>query len=189
MTICGLKKEYNDKLYVPKVIKTVKKDGKKIYHLTLPVGLCLTDFENKREQIQQALGKDVKFEYNNKRIFMTVHDKKLLHTYPFEQKELTKDLEIVIGHTLDIIKTVDLSTSASPHMGIYGETNSGKSVILRNIITHLILNKTPEQLELHLIDLKRVELSIFKKSNMVKSFSNTIEQADEVLSEIMNISV
>ena len=63
LTICGLYKEYNDKIYESKVIKTVKKDGKKIYHLTLPVGLCLSDYEKKKEQIEQTLGKKVKFEY------------------------------------------------------------------------------------------------------------------------------
>lgn len=188
LTICGLSKTYNDKIYVPKVIKTVKKNGKKIYHLTLPVGLCLTDFKSKQEEIEQALGKGVKFEYNNKRIFMTVHDKQLLHTYPFEQKELKGDLPIVIGHTQDGVKTIDLATSPSPHVGVFGETNGGKSVILRGLLTQLILNKTPEQLQIHLIDLKRVEFALFKKSNMVKSFSNTIEQADEILNKICELT-
>lgn len=49
-----------------------------------------------------------------------------------------------------------------PHLLIAGATQSGKSVFLHSIICGLMYRFTPVQLKLHLIDLKRVEFSLYK---------------------------
>lgn len=77
-----------------------------------------------------------------------------------------------------------LDSSPSPHLLIAGETNSGKSVILRGIITQLILDKSSDEIELHLIDPKRVEFSIFKNSSFVKTFSRDDKEIFDTLSYI-----
>jgi S-DNA-T family DNA segregation ATPase FtsK/SpoIIIE len=48
-----------------------------------------------------------------------------------------------------------------PHLLIGGTTNSGKSVCVNSILTGFLLNMTPDQLRLLLVDPKRVELSIY----------------------------
>jgi S-DNA-T family DNA segregation ATPase FtsK/SpoIIIE len=49
-----------------------------------------------------------------------------------------------------------------PHLLIGGATNSGKSIGLISIIMSLLLRNTPKDLQLALLDPKRVELSLFE---------------------------
>lgn len=58
--------------------------------------------------------------------------------------------------------TVDLS--AQPHMLIAGATGSGKSVLLHDIISGIILTRTPSQVAFIMIDCKRTELTKYNQS-------------------------
>jgi DNA segregation ATPase FtsK/SpoIIIE, S-DNA-T family len=49
--------------------------------------------------------------------------------------------------------------TAAPHLLIAGTTGSGKSVCLNAIVLSLLLTKSPEQLQIAMVDPKRVELS------------------------------
>lgn len=55
--------------------------------------------------------------------------------------------------------TADLASM--PHLLVAGATNSGKSVCINSILMGFLLNLNPDQLQLLLIDPKRVELSIY----------------------------
>lgn len=48
-----------------------------------------------------------------------------------------------------------------PHMLIAGATGAGKTVCVKSILASLLVSKTPEELQLMLIDPKMVELAIF----------------------------
>jgi S-DNA-T family DNA segregation ATPase FtsK/SpoIIIE len=61
----------------------------------------------------------------------------------------------VAGHPA----AADLTTL--PHLLIAGTTGSGKSVCVNSILTCLLLNNTPDELRLILIDPKRVELTSY----------------------------
>jgi S-DNA-T family DNA segregation ATPase FtsK/SpoIIIE len=159
----------NDTIIVPRKIKTIHKNYGKDYILSLPQGLCLQQFKDKEPNISQAMDAAVNFEYNNGILIMSVKTAHLSKTYPFIQLYTEKPLEIVLGYSHTGLLTIDLSSSPSPHLGIFGETNGGKSVILRGLITQLILDNKP--VELYLIDPKRVEFSIFKKSSFVKTLA------------------
>lgn len=67
-------------------------------------------------------------------------------------------LDMVIGQTKDH-KPYTLDLTQCPHLLIAGQTGAGKSVCINSIISSLILNKTPEEMRLILIDPKVVELS------------------------------
>lgn len=158
-------------IILPKTIKINKKEYGKDYILTLPPGMSLNDFKEKEKNISQALNAYVQFDYNNGIIIMSVKHTILQKTYPFTPIHTTDPLDLVLGYSRDGIVTLSLSSAPSPHLLIAGETNSGKSVILRGIITQLLLDKSLNDIELHLVDPKRVEFSIFKNSSYVKTFS------------------
>lgn len=53
---------------------------------------------------------------------------------------------------------------ASPHALIGGQTKSGKSILMNNMITDLMMTNTPENLKLRLFDPKQVEFSSYSES-------------------------
>ncbi len=69
-------------------------------------------------------------------------------------------LKLALGKDIagDVI-TVDLA--GMPHLLVAGATGSGKTVCVKTMIASLLFSKTPEELQLMLIDPKMVELSIF----------------------------
>lgn len=60
--------------------------------------------------------------------------------------------------------TIKKDLKDMPHLLIAGTTGSGKSVMVHNVIKSLIEQNTPEQLQLILIDPKRVELTKYRKT-------------------------
>ena len=61
--------------------------------------------------------------------------------------------------TDDTTLTIDLAKI--PHILIAGATGSGKSVCLNTIISSILFNATPQELQLVMIDPKKVEFSIY----------------------------
>lgn len=152
---------------------------------TLPTGLSTEDFEKNKKAIEQHLDKRIEINYANKKLIISVYEKELQSEYPYEVIETKNITDLVIGYGFSgKPEIVDLSEC--PHMLIAGESGSGKSTALRSIITTLILTKNIKDLELHLVDMKRgAEFNLFKKCEIVKSFSRTKEEA---LEELMLIS-
>jgi S-DNA-T family DNA segregation ATPase FtsK/SpoIIIE len=159
-----------------------KTDYSTIYKFTLPCGLSLTDFLDKKEAIEQYVGKDIDIKYTYKEIYIEEYNEKLKSNYHYSPIKIKGDVPIIIGYDRrgELI-TCDLS-DGEPHMLIAGETGSGKSTIIRSIITNILLTTN---IKLHLIDLKMgVEFSVFSKSKQVISFSRNISEAKKILQEL-----
>ena len=75
-------------------------------------------------------------------------------------EENKKGLQVALGKDLNnnIFK---VNLCKMPHLLVAGTTGSGKSVFINSIILNLLYNYTPQELNLILIDPKKVELSMY----------------------------
>jgi S-DNA-T family DNA segregation ATPase FtsK/SpoIIIE len=76
--------------------------------------------------------------------------------------------------------------AAMPHLLIAGATGSGKSVCLNAIITCLIMNHSPEELRLILVDPKRVELTTFDRIPHL-AFSKIVVDMEKVVGTLQAV--
>lgn len=72
----------------------------------------------------------------------------------------------LLGYAYGECITLDLADA--PHVLIAGETGSGKSVMLHNIVLSLALRNTAETMGLVMIDPKQVELSMYKNLGLLE---------------------
>ena len=97
-------------------------------------------------------------------IFEIPKEKRDILTFEELQKDYVKDnngLYVNLGaDTQNNIYNLDLCKT--PHLLISGTTGSGKSVLVNSILTSLLMNYAPSELELILIDVKQVEFSIYR---------------------------
>lgn len=168
-----------DKMCYP-LLKNKKKTGfSTVYKFSLPSGLCLTDFKDKQEAIEQFVGCDVDIRYTFKEIIIEEFHQELKEYIEYQPVKIQGDVPLLIGYDRRMnIVSCDLS-SGEPHVLLAGETGSGKSTVLRSIITNFILKSN---VYLHLVDLKSgTEFNVFRKSSKVKNFCRTIKEAESVL--------
>lgn len=139
------------------------------YELHPAIGVKVSKIVNLTDDLALALAaKDIRIEApipGKSLIGIEVPNKKVA-TISFkdvitaEQKRPHHLLEVPLGRdvsgnliTLDITKT--------PHLLIAGATGSGKSVAINGIITSLLMNCTPDDVKLMLVDPKKVELGVY----------------------------
>ncbi|MFP6597448.1 MAG: DNA translocase FtsK, partial [Candidatus Hydrogenedentota bacterium] len=84
--------------------------------------------------------------------------RELLVSKQFNKK--ASQLQLALGKDIagDVV-AADLATM--PHLLVAGATGAGKTVCIKTILASLLISKTPDELQLMLIDPKMVELSIF----------------------------
>ncbi len=84
--------------------------------------------------------------------------RELLETRAFQRGKGA--LNLALGKDIEGECVVaDLATM--PHMLVAGATGAGKTVCVKTLLASLLISKTPDELQLMLIDPKMVELSIF----------------------------
>jgi S-DNA-T family DNA segregation ATPase FtsK/SpoIIIE len=161
-----------------------KTDYSEIYKFTLPRGLSLADFDKHKDAIEQFLGRKIDIKYTYKEIYIEVYNENQKTLYEYVPTKIKGEVPIMVGYDRKgELHGCDLS-DGEPHMGIYGETGSGKSTVLRAIITNLILMSN---VILHLVDLKNgAELNIFRKSSKVKSFCRSINETEKLLEDLVS---
>ncbi len=182
--VLGLYTGKENKQY-PKIKETRKTEYGECIRISTPVGLCSKDFEKHEVALKEHFrAEDININFENGWIFLQLHKEKLKNMYEYTGVDTRNILEVPVAYDVSGLITVNIAEG--PHMLVAGETGSGKSTTLRNIITYLIQKKSEYGVKLHLIDLKEgVEFSVFRKSSVVKSFSKNIQEAESVLRDIM----
>ncbi len=84
----------------------------------------------------------------------------VMESAPFQKLESKSKLPLALGKGVSG-ETVVADLTKMPHLLIAGATGSGKSVCLKSMIATFLLQATPEEVRLLLIDPKRVELVDF----------------------------
>lgn len=96
-------------------------------------------------------------------------------------------------HSIPLVMGMDIQgkiiitdLARAPHLLIAGATGSGKSVCMANLILSLLYNFRPDELELVLIDPKRVEFGMFKQiPHLIHSVVSEPKQAVQVLNWVV----
>ena len=93
-----------------------------------------------------------------------------METSSFQRLRASSKLALALGEGAGGESVVD-DLAKMPHLLIAGATGSGKTVCLNSVITSLLMNNTPDELQLLLIDPKRVELISF---NLVPHLASSV---------------
>lgn len=79
---------------------------------------------------------------------------------------------------------ITVNMNKFPHMFIGGDTGTGKSRVLLLILTNLI--NTCNNVDIHLLQLRKNDLGVFTNCKQVKSNAKTLEDIRDILEEIDN---
>ena len=91
------------------------------------------------------------------------------------------DLPVVVG--VDVSgKNLIRSLAKTPHLLVAGATGSGKSVWINSMLLSLLYRYNPNQLELILVDMKRVELKLYEKTPHL--LTDVITDADKAINAL-----
>jgi S-DNA-T family DNA segregation ATPase FtsK/SpoIIIE len=177
--MCGLTVKDVKIIKTPIVIRKTRTDKETTLIIHMPEGISQKDFEQHRQELEQALNCKIEFGFN-KNLIMKMTDMNLQSKYKYVFEQCQDPLQVYCGNTYDGKFILDIEKA--PHMIVAGETNSGKSSLLRNMALSLILNKY--NLDIHLIDFQAVELGIFESCKKVRSYGEKPEDFERLLDEL-----
>lgn len=167
----------------PKLIKTYESPKGYTYLLSVPIGLGLDDFEKLKGALEIQLRNSIEMRDRKGYIEVEVLTKELPSKIEYKVPTRIKD-SLYIPFADSLGESVYLDLKETPHTLCTGTTGGGKSITTRNIITS-ILNLYPNEVNLYLIDFKIVEMSIFKNLKQTKCYVNEVEDAKEVIADLM----
>lgn len=176
--LCNKEEQY------PKKIKEF--DGKlgRVFLFNIPIGLNEEDFKKHKKSIEVQLKESIDIRFKDGFIEIEIISKKLPENIPYKLPTRVKDsIYIPLGESLEGPIGIDLKEN--PHSYIVGTTGSGKSVCTKGILTSLVNNYRPHEVELYLCDLKMVELALFRNLKHTKKFVYTVDDTTEVIADLL----
>ncbi|WP_083402296.1 FtsK/SpoIIIE domain-containing protein [Bacillus sp. MUM 116] len=195
----------NEKKILPKIHSIRTTEHSTEYVFTLPTGLNPDLLKKNYFAFQQVFGERIKLEGEFKKYVLNVYQKGADKVLIYDGNEIKKEIEnLKLGVVCGKDRTgnyVAFDLLKQPHILIAGETGSGKSTQLRSILTTMILNNKPEDLQLYLGDCKKSEFHIFRKvehvqcvlsngkeiARMLKYIKKELDERSD-LSEIFEVS-
>ncbi|TDL92121.1 hypothetical protein E2R55_03385 [Vibrio vulnificus] len=137
------------------------------FTFTLPDG-ANPDLVLKQEWVfKQCFGNNIEIDGKVKKFILWCYSKDMEKDIPYEFEKIQSHLK---GKIIPIMCGVDRSgkmnvkdMAEEHHMLLTGTTGSGKSSLIRGILTSLILHKSPNDIQFLLGDLKFSEFGIYKR--------------------------
>ena len=178
--IVGLETKQGEDVYTPDLVKKEETNCGTKYYFKIPPGYGEDSLNKYKDGLVSAIGKNIIMTYEGKHWCIEVIEKELPLSIDFKLMKYKKnEIKIPLGESLHGIVELDLIDT--PNTYIVGTTGSGKSVCSKSILTHLVNNFKPYELELYLGDLKRVELNYFRNLKHTKSFVHTVEDVTNLI--------
>jgi S-DNA-T family DNA segregation ATPase FtsK/SpoIIIE len=174
----------------PELKKTEKNKIGKRYLFKVPYGLCLSDFERRKEELEMALHEPLKCDLTHDySIAIQIYHLAYKKIYKLINNLLkTNDLVFNVGITLttegEEVVALEFSRSNS-HMLVCGGTGKGKTAFMQNLIAQAMLKRN---LEVYICDLKATgSYNAFKNCfNLKELVKNDIDTV-RILNKILNI--
>lgn len=165
----------NEKDYFvfPKIHNLTFRDNHTEYFFTLPLGIDPALIFKKAYVFRQLFGENIEFDQINDKAFtFKIHKSGLpsMAAFDYDQfKEKAKKADIPIIMGVDQAGELNVfDLKKFHHVQVTGITNTGKSVYLRAILTALSLYFSSQEIHFYLADLKRTELTLFKRLQHTK---------------------
>jgi DNA segregation ATPase FtsK/SpoIIIE, S-DNA-T family len=184
-----VKRDQNIRYIYPSIISVKKKENENKTEVVfvLKNGLDPKSIKKKEFVFQQYFGKQIEIKGDIKKFVLNIYHNRLtdnlIYNFDVIQHHLNGKLPILCGkNSSGKWRSFDLTKH--PHLLVAGETGSGKSSMLRNILTTLIKVKSPSELHLYLADCKKSEFSIFRNVEHVKCVVN---KASDIKKMLVNI--
>lgn len=152
----------------PKGITTyplLKNKNKKPYGweliYTLPYGITIKDFQDRKLEFNTAINGEVEFEMKDGMLKMTVMENSLPKYIKFEIPEINNDiiLPIFLGYSRKGIEVIDLTDVI--HLLVGGIAGSGKSNFLHQVVGTLLYYR--KNVHITIIDMKRIEFNYLRE--------------------------
>lgn len=158
----------NVKTYIyPTIQKTLILETHKEIIFTIPKGMNPKNLTEKEYVFKQYLGDSIELEIGSTTCVIRIFPKRMKSVnYSFNELLVRNELLPVIVGQNKYNQWIKYSLITSPNTLISGVPGSGKSSMLRTILTTWVLMKKPHELEMYLVDLKKVSFTFLKKSNM-----------------------
>jgi S-DNA-T family DNA segregation ATPase FtsK/SpoIIIE len=173
--------------YSPNKIKITNYGLETAIYIVPPLTFSMLD--NVREMLQENFGCMILF---NKSKFSPFINAKFIfnpqENSTFKVVKQEYPWEIYIGNNY-AGEPIIIDVNKYVHVGEYGGTRSGKSVQQSVILTNLIANIPPEDLQLYLLQVAKSDLILFSRCLHTKAFAETLEQVLQVLEYLVEVEM
>lgn len=107
-------------------------------------------------------------------------------TTAFHTYKSRSDYEIPLALGVDHLgNNTILELTTQPHVLIGGQTGSGKSVFLKNLIANIIISKDITEVVFNFIDTKRLDLPLFEGCHQVLDIAKNVQEAHKIFKSLL----
>ncbi|WP_199880715.1 FtsK/SpoIIIE domain-containing protein [Bacillus massiliglaciei] len=151
---------------IPRIRSVFISSNETSYVFTLPNGTNPAILHDNIFVFKQVFSENIELTGDSKRFKLTVYQKVLPKKVPYKLADWSEsmagmDLPFIVGRNRHN-EPVTFDMAVHPHVLLSGETGSGKSSLLRAVLTTQMLTLPPEKVRFVLGDLKRSEFGLLR---------------------------